>query len=1201
MTVHAQLAVEETALAEYVFRAVCDRASGRGEPECTRNYPRDVYFIGNLRPRDEDPDPQAEDPSHFEEIRSKIAPMATGAEFLLHLEGGEATVEVTIAFTCYYRIMPTLAQQRGHQSAYGGDHHASPAAPSGAPGEVAPQVKNPVDENSDDSAEDIEPQVQAPEAALTAADRRSRRTPKDTLFVRFRKIPCRASGSVAVRIAQGVPTVDTSQLFVAIDKELARAQTVAAADPERVRTSGAPYTHIEVPNDALRSDGDYAAFLRSLTTDVRPSWGIEVQSEARAAEGTATAKRVLRFELVNTSPRQADADDRDNPNVEPYLFDVTSQFVIRGAQLLPFDIDLAPRGFRYDRLLWGRGFNCAAELLPGCAPTTLATTHTPVYRQGRHSTRSVPIARFDALAADPLPALEAIRRAMKDYLKVWRAAEQRYGAATWLPAHEAEFVKDRLCFEREIERFGEGIRILSSDPDALEAFRSTNDAFKRAGQSTLPGKRKESWRLFQIVFLVSQVPGIWALAHPGAREAGDRELVDIIYFPTGGGKTEAYLGAVVFHCFFDRLRGKTCGTTVWTRFPLRLLTLQQTQRVADVLGMAELVRRSHPDVRLSGPNAGEFAVGYFVGKEGTPNELLNPTQYRYANEEAKVSWSQATDERARQAWKRVARCPSCKTDTIKVDFDTAIVRLIHRCTNTSCAFPNGVLPCYIVDNELYRYLPSVIVGTIDKLAGIGNQRKVAQIFGQVDGRCSVHGFYKGKCNQKDCGDRSRLKGGTPAGLSGPTLFVQDELHLLKEGLGTFDSHYESFVQRLRREFRQTDTLKVIASSATIEAFERQVRHLYARRSEDAVVFPGNGPSLNESFYAITEVAETQRMYVGILPHNKTIFNAVLELIEFYHTSVQQLSELPIGSGNPYGGQTQPGSSDWHRLLDNYLTSVTYFLAGRDLNSIRTDIIGDVNPSLLRARHLPIELHELTGDTDSDEVSRVLQILETPTPSVRTPRCVLATNMISHGVDVDRLNAMVFYGMPRQTAEYIQASSRVGRSHVGVVFCCLHPIRERDRSHYVYFAKYHQFLGQLVEPVAINRWATFSAQRTLPGLFMGVLLQVLANRAGGRDVDRYYMLSHVKQKIADGSLRHQDFYPMLEDTYLVRGGDPAGLALFRSEIRQRIPQFFDEIVTAGAESQWVSEVLIPQPMRSLRDVDDPVVIELDTTGSQWAAQ
>src|SRR5262249_32781878 len=158
----------------------------------------------------------------------------------------------------------------------------------------------------------------------------------------------------------------------------------------------------------------------------------------------------------------------------------------------------------------------------------------------------------------------------------------------------------------------------------------------------------------------------------------------------------------------------------------------------------------------------------------------------------------------------------------------------------------------------------------------------------------------------------------PRGLSGPTLFVQDELHLLKEGLGTFDAHYETFVQRLQQEFGQSTPLKIIASSATIEAFERQVEHLYGRTEDQARIFPGHGPTLRDSFYAETR-DYPQRLFVGIIPHNKTIFNTILELVEYYHREIQALQRLGVGTPNPYGGTLTPASSSWGELLDCYAT------------------------------------------------------------------------------------------------------------------------------------------------------------------------------------------------------------------------------------------------------------------------------------------
>jgi hypothetical protein len=368
----------------------------------------------------------------------------------------------------------------------------------------------------------------------------------------------------------------------------------------------------------------------------------------------------------------------------------------------------------------------------------------------------------------------------------------------------------------------------------------------------------------------------------------------------------------------------------------------------------------------------------------------------------------------------------------------------------------------------------------------------------------------------------------------------------------------------------------------------------------ARVFPGLGPTLGQSFYAET-INYPQRLYVGLIPHNKTIFNTILELIELYHREVQGLQQLSTGAPNPYGGTVAPGTPEWAQLLDCYATSLTYFLANRELNSIRTDLEGDVVPHLQRDGLLALDISELTGSTSTDDVSRILERLERAASPGSRPDTVLATSMVSHGVDVDRLNAMIFYGMPRQNAEYIQASSRVGRNHVGIVFTCLHPVRERDQSHYTYFIKFHEFLGQLVEPVAINRWSKFSVNRTLPGLFMAVLLQLVANRSGESNPNRYYMIDFVRGKVSDGSLRPEHFIPLLEEAYGVQNPTtPIGIT-FRDEIRLRVRQYLDWILSPAAGINFVSDILIPKPMRSLRDVDEAIPVELDSLGSQWTTR
>jgi hypothetical protein len=228
-------------------------------------------------------------------------------------------------------------------------------------------------------------------------------------------------------------------------------------------------------------------------------------------------------------------------------------------------------------------------------------------------------------------------------------------------------------------------------------------------------------------------------------------------------------------------------------------------------------------------------------------------------------------------------------------------------------------------------------------------------------------------------------------------------------------------------------------------------------------------------------------------------------------------------------------------------------------------------------------------------------LETPLASAtEAADAVLGNQMLSHGVDIDRLNTIIFYGMPRLTAEYIQASSRVGRSHLGIVFLCCHSARERDQSHFQYFHKYHEYLGQLVEPVAINRWATYSILRTLPGLFMGVLLQVLSGRLNLRSPGLVYMRNVIQQKISTGEISAGDFEQFLRDCYLrIGGGDANSRARFDQQIGTLIPQFIDQIVQPGATDNFVSNALIPSPMTSLRDVEEAITIELDAEGSDWS--
>jgi len=277
----------------------------------------------------------------------------------------------------------------------------------------------------------------------------------------------------------------------ALDQETIRAQQQAMDAPERVRTAGAVDSQIRVPQTAVTSQADYDAFLQSLRTDVVPEWHWEVDSEVRL--GDAPTECVVLVEFVSASPMP-----QKSPNTEAFLFDAGATFAYMGGEVRPFELELAPRGFRYDRDLWGRGFNCAVERTDA-QPPMFITTHTPIYRQRRYATRTAPPARFSALAQRPIPTLEVILDAMSAYRQAWDAARQQYLAAdpNWEMQFAVEFDADRQRFEEEIDRFRRGCQLIREDADVRFAFQLTNETFRRGSKS--------EWRLFQIVFTEIEV------------------------------------------------------------------------------------------------------------------------------------------------------------------------------------------------------------------------------------------------------------------------------------------------------------------------------------------------------------------------------------------------------------------------------------------------------------------------------------------------------------------------------------------------------------------------------------------------------------------------------------------------------------------------------------------------------------------------
>lgn len=1254
-------------LARYLGGRVLDTISGTGTREgdgkTLADLPSDVYFAGTLIPSR-----QAEISGLSEDLQSKLEPSAIQAEFLF--DPREATeLTVSVSGDVYYRSFPTYEEQFEESDV-----------------EVAEAGDTGDDTGSDDDTDQDE----------FAQVFRRVSFESEEIGVTVPSLDDGEDDVVTGRVEQSVIealTDEIRQRVHQIDRSdehppVWRAATDVVPDGSLRLSEGSPISSdLPVGVDDYTGDYQFPADLfddldegekRTVFADLVdelsargdplvPPWGLDVQCEFTREEdlvrGTVTVE--------NRSAPNPDTTGYDTEyGADVYdttLFDLTATLSVHGGDFRNLTFERLDEDFRYDRSIPGHGTNCTVVRVDD---STLRTTYLPTHRQRRYVTRDPgdfepPLdATFETLSdlrGGGLDALSNVAEQMRSYadetyeehLKAYEADEE------FRPSDREDFEADREVFRTEVARFERGIECLrwdveQGDGHVARSFELMNETFASKVELDDGGVEFDSWRLFQLVFIVRVLPDIASREYDEWSEADWRDdgedaqnydeselealdVVDILWFPTGGGKTEAYLGLAVFNAFFDRKRGKNYGVTAWTRFPLRLLSLQQTQRIGEILMYAELHRLEEPDI--VGDGSFPFTLGYLVGSKNTPNKLSSYSNRRdatredYLSEYLKFSPEKGGAE-AREGVKIFPSCPVCGNDVeIRATDD---LRLAHRCTADpeECAyqrrprpahddyriFADDELPIHIVDNELYRYAPTMIVGTIDKITAVGYERKSAHLYaGKMSHWCPDHGFASfGECTEKyGChsrygGDNSddgshlvRLED-TPIGDSydiAPGLQIQDEMHLLEESLGTFDSHFETFVDAYQR-YNGEQRTKIIGATATIEEYDDQARELYLRKAER---FPVEGPKIGENFYATTRSA-TRRQFVGVMPHGKTHINAVIQLNYVYLREIESLREqaneaserLPLV--DRLGFETVRTNDDLLDLLSLYETSLTYTISKRDKNrytqSMQGQIAGYLRDDGLRQPNLA----ELTGETPFDEVEDILDNLEDP-PETVTDRfnTIAATNMISHGVDVDRFNHMVFFGMPRQTAEYIQSSSRIGRSAPGVAFLCFNPARERDQSHYHLFEKYHEFLDRMVEPVPLNRWSHFSVRRTLPSMIFGWLLNQWLYETG----ERLYFsdqASDLIRALQSGRGRGKgvsiddtgQFQDLLKRSY---GRDLCG----------ELPEAFREILDRerdrtftnmeNIQEDFASDGVNPGPMISLRDIDEQVPFVLADRDNQ----
>lgn len=1127
------------AVADYLIDAVIDDATGRAEGEaCIGEPPSARYYLASLAPADLNLSVNA--------VRmGRATPSSLGFEFETTADGGEFLVAADAS--CYYKRLPTYAEQCDYLGDRLGGAEAYRLAP----------VFQRVD-------------VTVGSLSVTLdADRHTTRVLGRDQFA----------------------------------DEFARVRAAAAADLRVERRIGDERRERTVPAQALTDETAFEEWIREVNVGdpVLPTFSAHLHVTARPIIGRlrvmATLENLSNDPTVVVQGRGRSAGQtRHDEARDHFLF--RAGFTLRAAPgvLQPIRMDLGPDAYRYDPYLPAYAANCGVEEIQDADRQLvgLRSVPAPVRQTRRPFPRSHPATDYAILETDPLPALRRLQHDLHVY------KDDPAWTTETLPADLAERKEmDRQAFADEVARFADGVAWLERDPRLLVAFKLTNRTMRNLAERN--DRPSSGWRLFQLVFLVSQLSALAWREHPAERftpglwgdpHSGDpTQAVSVLWYPTGGGKTEAYLGLTVCCLFYDRARGKARGTSAWCRFPLRLLTLQQTQRQLDVVTAADIVREQSKELLRGvggGPGA-PFRIGFYAGGSNTPNALS----------EAGLVDRLRRDEAARNRYRLVDRCPYCRQRTVTVlapDPDKLVLQ--HACRNPEC---RRTLLIYVTDREIYRYLPAVVVGTLDKLAGIGLSDRFGSLLGDVDCICEIHGYGRGgKCHERGR-DHSQL----PRPLSeplydpSPTLEIVDELHMVDEELGAFSGHYEGLLAAVQQTLSARSRadgrgvrMKVIATSATIRGEDRQCEHLFGLRS---VVVPLPGPTLDQSFYWQIDPDAPLRRFVGILPTRTTAEMTVVRILTSLHTALRRLQARDITPALAHLSE-----KDLERLMDLYRTSLTYVTSLVDFGKIRRSLDTQVNEQLRQTGLAELKVAEMKGETAFDEVGATLQDISTPGGETES---IVATSMVSHGVDVDRLNLMVFNGMPRAMAEYIQASSRVGRTYLGVVFMIFNAVRERDRSHFRYHGKFHEYLDRMVEPVAINRWSRFAVHRTLPGLLMGHLLQV-ANRAwwdAGNMPTHLHELSRMKAALRDpsaGGLPEVQTAALLDALHQAYLTDRPEAEELVADLDDRIRKAVDTVQAAGAAASAVGGArtyrataenlgLEYPPMTSLRDVAEGI--------------
>jgi len=1014
-------------------------------------------------------------------------------------------------------------------------------------------------------------------------------------------------------------------------------------------------------------------------------------------------RRNLRVVLENNSNN---VSSRRRHRFEHAIHQVALKLTLPHRIHQPLRLDRVEPSYRFSDFLTypAIGINCGIGEAAAGDDIVLSTNWMPRYVQPRIVPTDIKGVRTDfaSLGADGFDPKELLTIVSR--YREWIDTERTTLDPTRGAASEEERQRERERFRvdlsryaREADRIELGVKLLMASYAAYTANRSSKEAAPYRAWGYLnrtfaqAGKKRQitDWRLFQLAFILAHVPTIASRMPEFAKAPWfdpdfDEDTATLLYFPTGGGKSEAFFGLLVFNLFLDRLRGKLTGVTALIRYPLRLLTLQQAQRLLSIIVVAEVLRRAE---RLGGA---PFEIGFWVGRGNTPNSpndaRLEPVPRR-SDANYKDDTTTSDDYRVvNESFNKVPKCPVCGMPTglrrigPGEDAETGIF-----CFNDACDWnrktDKSQLPLLIVDRDIYAHAPAILLGVIDKLALIGQYpttiNRVISMFGAARWRrkSTGHLVLPSLKDLKEGPAAHDCEPIAPAYRDGvevfhdpfPSLVIQDEAHLLEESLGTFAGLFETMLEELFR--RSADLLKdrvarspfgakparlpkIIAATATVSVPEQQFGSLYQRKH---MHFPYPGPTIYQSFYARPAVpanparaglgggsarapeieAPWMRVYTSLMTNGKNHTVTTVSVLAAYHLAVSELwadvrdaGRRPaavqrliesLSAGDPLRAFHEAAllacaseTDVLENLLDLFRISLTYVTNKKGGDQVIDAFREEV--SKVHARHgrsLP-QFHSdlISGGVDVAEIqdimrraegtAKVSDEMQTLDDSLRN---IVATSAISHGVDVDKFNAMFFAGMPSDIAEFIQASSRVGRTHAG--FCLLIPTPHARRDRYIIETHdiFNRFLERMIAPPAITRWAASAHERVLTSMFQAWLsgwaeqmLFIEAASDAKIKAPAFMTVSDVNRLVTSTMpTAAKDFMEFSVKSIGVMGRGSAAIGAaphqdyYDASIKDRANRLINEFRTlydsTPLRDYWDNAVVGQKPMMSLRDIDE----------------